>query len=318
MVVGVILAGGYGKRLKPLTEMVPKPLVEIKDNYTILDRQLLSLKYAGINEVYLLVGYLWEKIKDRYGDSWNNLQIHYLVENKPQGTLYALSNCFSMLSEDSVVMNGDVVSDFNIKKMIKRGEENKDALLLIAVTKMRSPYGIIEFRDDLILSFREKPILDHYINAGLYYVKKEAYPYFQMEYRDRAVERTVFPRIAEMRRAFVYREDDIFWQSVDSLKDLEKVRKEYENREDTPWGYRKEKALFEGKEGIELYIKKGYVPCEFCADKDSYLVVSDGEGKLSDNSDSIPLEKGKRIFINKGYCGKIIASENLRVYLIPK
>ena len=315
MVVGVILAGGYGKRLKPLTEMIPKPLLEIKENYTILDRQLLSLKYAGISDVYLLVGYRWEKIRDRYGDSWNDMKIHYMIEDKPQGTLYALKNCFSNLNEDSVVMNGDVVSDFNIREMIKRAKEKKDALLLIAVTKMLSPYGIIEFKDDLILSFREKPVLEHYINAGLYYVKKSAYPYFQMQYEERAVERTVFPKIAEMRKAFVYREDGIFWQSVDSIKDLEKVRNEYKNRYDMPWGYRKDKVIIGGKESLEIYVKKGYTISKLCVDRDSWIVIAEGRGRLLED---ILLEKGKRLPMKKGECKKITALENLRLYLVQQ
>ena len=66
--VGMILCGGFGKRLRPVTEKVPKPLVEIKDNYAILDKQLFDFKNAGISEVYLLAGFLHEKIEERYGN----------------------------------------------------------------------------------------------------------------------------------------------------------------------------------------------------------------------------------------------------------
>jgi len=194
MVAGVILAGGYGKRLRPLTDSIPKPLIEIKENYTILDKQILSLKYAGVREVHLLVGYLWEKINERYGEEWNGMKIRYWVEDEPQGTLYALKNIFSKLEEDSIVSNGDIVADFNLRSLIASAQENKDALIMIAVTRMLSPYGIVDFKDGRILSFREKPLLDYYINAGFYYIKKEAYPYFQEKYEDRAVEKTVHKR----------------------------------------------------------------------------------------------------------------------------
>jgi len=73
--IGAILCGGYGKRLKPLTDQVPKPLLEIKDDYTILDKQILQFKYAGIKKVVLLCGHLHEKIKERFGDNWQEVEI---------------------------------------------------------------------------------------------------------------------------------------------------------------------------------------------------------------------------------------------------
>jgi len=77
--VGMILCGGFGKRLRPLTERIPKPLIEIKEGYTILDKQLFDLKNAGINTVYLLTGFLGEKIEERYGDNYKGLKTVHLV-----------------------------------------------------------------------------------------------------------------------------------------------------------------------------------------------------------------------------------------------
>ena len=71
----MILCGGFGKRLRPVTETVPKPLVEISEDYTILDKQLFDFKNAGVNEVYLLAGFLHEKIEERYGDEYKGVKI---------------------------------------------------------------------------------------------------------------------------------------------------------------------------------------------------------------------------------------------------
>lgn len=315
MVVGVILAGGYGKRLKPITDYVPKPLVEIKENYTILDKQILDLKYAGVNEVYLLVGYLWERIRDRYGEEWKGMSIHYLVEDEPRGTLWALANAFASIDEDSVVRNGDVVADFNIREMIESARRNENALLTIAVTRMRSPYGVIDFKDDVILSFREKPVLDYYINAGLYYIKKDAYPYFGREYTDKAVERTVFPLLAEMRRAYVFREDNVFWQSVDSLKDLERVRSEYKNREDKPWGYEKVIILTDKYMVKELYLRKGYsTSLHYHPKKDETMHIKYGSGYIEVEGEKHVVREGDVLRIPPVKKHRIFATENMLLY----
>ena len=78
--VGMILCGGFGKRLRPVTETVPKPLVEISDDYTILDKQLFDFKNAGVNEVYLLAGFLHEKIEERYGGGTMELKFIILLK----------------------------------------------------------------------------------------------------------------------------------------------------------------------------------------------------------------------------------------------
>ncbi len=315
MVVGIILAGGYGKRLKPITDYVPKPLVEIKEGYTILDKQILDLKYAGVDEVYLLVGYLWEKIKERYGDMWNGVKVNYLVEDEPRGTLWALRNAFSKLEEDTVVRNGDVVADFNIREMLERARKNENALLTIAVTRMRSPYGIIDFKDDLILSFREKPVLDYYINAGIYYIKKEAYEYFNREFTDKAVERTVFPLLAEMRKAYIFREDNVFWQSVDSLKDLERVREEYKSREDKPWGYEKMIILTDKYMVKELYIKKGYeTSMHYHPRKDETMHIMYGQGYIEVEGEKKVVRKNDVFRIPPNKKHRIVAVENMLLY----
>jgi len=164
-IIGAILCGGYGKRLKPLTDSVPKPLLEMKKDYTILDKQILQFKYAGVKEVVFLCGHLNEKIKERFGGEWKSVKIHYLTEDSPRGTLYAINNLFKNFdADDYIIRNGDVVSDANIKEMLS---EHKNKMLMY-ITQLVSPYGIMELSGSRIVAFREKPKLDYYINAGIY------------------------------------------------------------------------------------------------------------------------------------------------------
>ncbi len=283
MVYGVIFAGGYGKRLKPLTDEKPKVLLELKKNYTILDKQLMDFKNSGIDHVFLLVGYLWKKIRERYGKHWKGVEIEYLVEKKPMGTLWAMKNCSIHLDDDAVVRNGDTVSDFNIKKMIKYAEES-NFYLIIALTRMKSPYAIVDVEDSRIKNFIEKPLLDHYINAGLYYLKKESYPFLQEDYEGKEIERTFFPRIVSLGLAGAFMED-VKWFPVDNYKDLEEVRIEYKNRKDTDFGYVKN---FNGYS--EIFVKESY---SARINTKGSLEIMKGEGKI----DGIHVKKGERMKI---------------------
>ena len=312
-VSGVIFAGGVGKRLLPITNEIPKPLLELREGYTILDKQISDFKYAGIGKIYLLIGYLGQRIKERYGSNFEGVDIEYFEEEKPMGTLWALNNAFQNFQGDAVVRNGDVVSDINIKNFIETARKSKD-LITLAVTKMRSPYGIVEFTDRRVIGFKEKPILNHYINAGIYYIKEEAFPYFSKEYDKKEIEYTVFPELVDERKVGVYYED-AFWRSVDGIKDLEAVQAEYEYKRDKPWGY--EKTIVNNERYLvkELYIKKGYrTSLHYHPKKDESMHILEGEGYVEFEKGKVSLAPGEVVRIKPNRVHSIVAKENLKIF----
>ena len=235
--IGAILAGGYGKRLKPHTDKIPKSLLELKTGYTILHKQLDDFHSAGIKRVVLLTGYLSDKIEETFGNEYHGISIEYQREEKPLGKLFSMRNLISVCNDDVVVRNGDTVCDIDIGKMARSARES-GYLISLFVTRMRSPFGVVDLDSDRITGFREKPLLDVFINAGIYYIKKESFPFFLEGYDSTEIETSVFPALAKRRLLLAYFEDGE-WIGIDSEKELEAARKEFQHREDFEWGYRK-------------------------------------------------------------------------------
>lgn len=305
---GAVLCGGYGTRLRPLTEEIPKPLIELKPNYTIMDKQLLHFKTAGISTVYFLAGYLHEKIHQRYKTSWNGIDIKYLIEDKPRGTLYAINNLFNNVNCDIILMNGDIVSDFNLKEMLNNYQKKE---MLIFVTPLVSPFGVMEIVDSKVISFKEKPVLPSYINAGVYVIPTSLKDYF-LKYKKGDAERLVFPSLARDGLLTCYKEDDVFWQSVDSVKDLEAVQSEYHNKTDKPWGYEKVIVSTEKYLTKELFIKKGETTSfHYHEQKDETLHVFKGQGYVEFEENQTILRKNDTVRIKPQTVHSIHAVENL-------
>ena len=307
--VGMILCGGFGKRLRPVTEKVPKPLVEIKDDYAILDKQLFDFKNAGVKEVYLLAGFLHEKIEERYGDKYKGIKIHYVIEDEPLGTLNAIRLGMEALGEEKQVLirNGDIVADVNLKKMIEMGEKS-DYPVTMFVTKMRSPYGIVDLSGDRINSFKEKPLLDYYINGGIYFTKG-LLDFGQFKTGD--IEKTLFPLLAKENNLGYYKEDGLFWMAIDTSKELESVQKEYENKTDKPWGYEKVLIYTEKYLTKELYLKEGFqTSYHYHNDKDETMYIMSGAGYIEFEDRKEYFEPNDSIRITPGVVHSIVATEN--------
>lgn len=308
--VGMILCGGFGKRLRPLTETVPKPLVEISEDYTILDKQLFDFKNAGVDEVYLLVGFLYEKIEERYGDEYNGVKIHYVIEEEPLGTLNAIRLGMEAIDGDKqfIIRNGDIVSDVNLKAMIDFGVKSQLPVIMF-VTQMPSPYGIVEMNGDRLVSFKEKPILeDYYINGGIYFTKSKI---DFGEFKTGDIEKLFFPSIAKENNLGYYKENGIYWIAVDTSKELESVKKEYHNRTDKPWGYEKVLICTDKYLTKELYIKEGFkTSLHYHDKKDETMYILSGSGYIEFEDRKEYFSKNDSIRIEPHVVHSIVAIEN--------
>ncbi len=222
----VILAGGFGKRLRPLTIDRPKPLVEVAGR-PIIEWQILHFRNLGYTDFVILAGYKWEKLVEHLGSGRRlGVKIAYVVEDEPLGTGGAIKNASHILASEDyfIVVNGDIITNLDVNRLVERLKADKQVIGVIALVPLRSPYGIVEVdASDKILKFIEKPTLDYWINAGVYAFKPEVLEWLP-EKGD--IERKGFPELAEHGRLMGVRFHEVFWRSIDTIKDVEEAARQ--------------------------------------------------------------------------------------------
>jgi len=197
----VLLVGGKGTRLMPLTEKIPKALLPIQGK-TITEHLFDLIKKYGIREAVLCVGHLKDKIKEHFGDgSKFGISITYVEENEPLGTAGPLKLAKKYLKDSFIVSNGDELKDINIPRMF-RLHKRKDALATIALTTVDNPshYGVARLDGSRIIEFVEKPSNppSNLINAGFYILEPEVIDMIPDGFS--MLEKDVFPKLAKLGR----------------------------------------------------------------------------------------------------------------------
>tara|TARA_B110000467_G_C18192619_1_gene406984 strand:- start:94 stop:798 length:705 start_codon:yes stop_codon:yes gene_type:complete len=217
----VILAGGMGKRLKPLTDNIPKVLIPI-NNIPIIKWQIKYFKKFGVNEFVICTGYRGEQVREYLESERNNLQskIDYSQEKEQLGTGGAIKNASEFLCEDSFfVINGDVITDIDLTQL-------KSKQFSIAAVPLRSTFGIMNIsqKDNTTVSgFKEKGIIeDLWMNAGIYYLSHD----ILQELPEKGnIEDAVFPSLAKKGKLSSIKYPDAFCYSIDSHKNIDECSK---------------------------------------------------------------------------------------------
>jgi NDP-sugar pyrophosphorylase family protein len=209
----IILAGGRGKRLRPITDYIPKPLVPL-NNIPIIDWQIKYLKKFGIDEIIVCAGYKTEMIqhfllmKDNFG-----IKIKFSNEKTPLGTGGAIKKAGNLIKDETfVVINGDIITNIDLKKLLKKQNS-------IAAIELRTKFGIMETKDDKVTRFKEKKeISDIWMNAGIYHLQRKVLKDLP---KKGDIEKIVFPDYAKKGLLNTVKFKNVKWYSVDSFKDME-------------------------------------------------------------------------------------------------
>lgn len=170
----MIMAGGRGKRLSPLTDTIPKPMLKLGDR-PIIEHNIDRLIEYGIKKIYISVKYLGEQIEEYFGDgSKKGISIEYIWEEEPLGTAGALALVEKFNSQHILLMNSDLFTNVNFEELyLKLIKEKADMAVASTEYKVDIPYAVFETDNGKVVDFKEKPSYIYQSNAGIYILKKE-------------------------------------------------------------------------------------------------------------------------------------------------
>jgi dTDP-glucose pyrophosphorylase len=223
----VLMAGGLGSRLKPLTDDVPKPLIRIGEK-PILETVLAGFVKAGFGKFFISVNYKAEMIRDYFGDgsAWG-VEINYLEEHDRLGTAGALSLLPDRPKQPFFVMNGDLLTTVNFEQMLKYHREHQ-AFTTVGVREhsVTVPFGVVDFQDHHLRGIREKPTQKYFVNVGVYLLNPGVLDYLgnnEVVDMPTLIGRTIAG--GEPSVVFPLRE---YWIDVGRLDDLQRASDEFQ------------------------------------------------------------------------------------------
>lgn len=235
----LILAGGRGERLRPLTDTVPKVMVPVLGK-PVIWYQLHWLRFYGVTDVVVLGGYFWQTIRDFLGDGKKlGVKVEYSIEAEPLGRGGAFKKGLSLLDRNAglfIGLNGDLITAVNLADVIQTHRKGGYQATLVLVP-LRSPYGVVEV-DSMgrVAAFREKRELPHWMNAGIYVMERS----IEETLPDKGDhEDSTFPNLAREGKLGGYT-TRLFWKTLDNFKDLREMEEELQRRRpELPWLPRK-------------------------------------------------------------------------------
>jgi mannose-1-phosphate guanylyltransferase len=223
----IILSGGLGMRLRPLTDDKPKALIPVNGR-PISEYQIEWLvKDGGVDAVTFACGYKWEKLKEHFGSKFSGVPVDYSVEDEPLGTGGGIKKALSTRQSDelTVVTNGDIITDLPLSRMIEAHRQAGEMAASMLVVPYRSRFGVVKI-DKLktVRGFEEKAVFpDVWINGGVYLLNARRIAKVLPDKGD--IERETFPKLVghgELLSYPYYGE----WRFLDSLKDLIELESE--------------------------------------------------------------------------------------------
>jgi len=222
----VLMAGGLGTRLRPLTDDTPKPLLKV-GNKPIIETIIRSFSKYGFKDFILSVNYKSEMFEEYFGDgSAFGVSIEYIHEDKRLGTAGGLSLMRDKLKDDFFVMNGDLLTNVNFENLLKfHQEEDAKGTMCVREYDFQVPYGVVDVKNGKIQAITEKPTHKFFVSAGIYMLSPNVLKYIPDNvFYDMP---TLFEKLISVNKnviSFPLRE---YWLDIGRIEEFEKANKEY-------------------------------------------------------------------------------------------
>jgi len=218
----VILAGGRGQRLRPYTDIAPKPMLWLGSK-PILEYTISNLRRNGFTEIIIAAGYKHEAIEEYFGDgSKFGVKIDYAIEETPKDTGGALLGIGDRLKEHFVMGMADHITDINMRRLYDHHLKTKSiATIALEEQDNISEYGVVDIDREKVLGFREKPRFSNYINTAIFAIGREIIDHINP---GENLSSAVIPRLLEGGKLINYYVTNEFWKDIGTVKEYENLR----------------------------------------------------------------------------------------------
>ncbi len=224
----IIIAGGRGSRLQPLTNDIPKPLIKIGEK-TVMEHNINRLSNFGIDDFWFSVKYLGNQIVDYFGDGKEmNLSIEYIWEDEPKGTIGSVSMIKNLKHEHVLVSNSDIITNLDYEAFyLDFLKKDADFSVLTIPYKVVIPYAVLEISNNQVLNLKEKPNYTYYSNGGIYLMKRNI---LNLIPKDEYFDATdlIEKLISENKKVISYPMVG-YWLDVGNKEDLDKAINDIDN-----------------------------------------------------------------------------------------
>jgi dTDP-glucose pyrophosphorylase len=224
----VIMAGGRGHRLQPLTDTTPKPLLKVGDK-PIMEHNLNRLAMFGIDDYWISVKYLGKQIEDHFGDGkQKNINIEYIWENEPLGTIGAVSQVVNFKHDYVLVTNSDLLTNMDYEQFfLEFIKKEADLAVLTIPYQVSIPYAVLETEKGEVKSFKEKPTYTYYSNGGIYLMRREMLAFIPQNTFFNATD--LMEELIQKNKKIISYPFSGYWLDVGKHEDFEKAQNDINN-----------------------------------------------------------------------------------------
>ncbi|WP_310594309.1 nucleotidyltransferase family protein [Flavobacterium sp.] len=224
----VIMAGGRGQRLQPLTDTTPKPLLNVGDK-PIMEHNLDRLAMYGIDDFWVSVKYLGDQIKKYFGNGKHkNISIEYVWENEPLGTIGAVAQINNFKHDYVLVTNSDLLTNIDYEQFfLEFIKHDADLAVLTIPYQVAIPYAVLETEKGEVKSFKEKPTYTYYSNGGIYLMKREMLAYIPKNNFFNATD--LMQELIQINKKIISYPFSGYWLDVGKHEDFEKAQTDINN-----------------------------------------------------------------------------------------